>query len=269
MAYRTDDLQEAGLTEPPKSINDILTYANKLVKKNADGSVARAGYDMPLTAATVYYWQMMFMFGAPITSADGTKALCTDEASVKAFQLVSDLAGQSIPYKMAEEESHPFFSGNAAIDWMTSASAKKLQSSADMKDKVKFVGAINDASGKPMSFCGNYVMTMVNTSKNKDVAWQFMQYMLSKDQMEAAANEIGAPVMRESLASAYIAKNPDLNTAILDSVKYGKSNPVLKFFTTYNNNMQTAFESVINHTKTPAEALAQVESATNKELGAI
>ena len=47
--YNRDHFKEAGLTQPPQTIEELWEYAEKLVKKNANGDIERAGLTMRLT----------------------------------------------------------------------------------------------------------------------------------------------------------------------------------------------------------------------------
>ena len=43
--YNKDLLEKAGLTEPPKTVAELMDYAKKLTVKNADGSLEVVGFD--------------------------------------------------------------------------------------------------------------------------------------------------------------------------------------------------------------------------------
>jgi multiple sugar transport system substrate-binding protein len=47
--YNLDHFEEAGLSEPPETVEQLWEYAEKLVKKDASGELTRAGISMRLT----------------------------------------------------------------------------------------------------------------------------------------------------------------------------------------------------------------------------
>jgi len=68
MFYNKDHFQEAGLTIPPKDIDEQMMYAKKLVKYDAEGNITRAGLDFRLSGgasgtAEKFWTQAMCPYG--------------------------------------------------------------------------------------------------------------------------------------------------------------------------------------------------------------
>ena len=70
-------LNEVGLTEPPKSWNDLETYADKLNKKNDQGDFDRMGF-VPYLVGNSWMWMYGFLNKAPSISDDKRTILCDD-----------------------------------------------------------------------------------------------------------------------------------------------------------------------------------------------
>lgn len=76
--YNVDMFEEAGLTEPPQTTDELVDYAKELTVFNPDGSIERAGF-IPWQG---YYetnaLTMSVPFGCPWYSEDGTESAFTD-----------------------------------------------------------------------------------------------------------------------------------------------------------------------------------------------
>ena len=94
--YNLDMFDAAGLTEPPKTTDELLEYSKQLTKFNADGSIAVAGF-VPHTG---YYCcsstllNMGHMFGAHYLDENGNPAFATDPAWAEMFQWQHDFIAE-------------------------------------------------------------------------------------------------------------------------------------------------------------------------------
>lgn len=72
------------------------------------------------------------------------------------------------------------------------------------------------------TFAGMRLLFMSSQSKQKDLAFEFMQTVMAKEETWARYKELGTPVVRKSLKDDYIKENPVMNGAIFDAVTYGQ-----------------------------------------------
>lgn len=91
--YNTDMFTAAGLTTPPKTMDEFSTYAQKLVQRDASGNPTVSGWSMRLSGGgqgiAEKFWINMFQFGGNLMeqSADGKwKAVYASEAGHKALK---------------------------------------------------------------------------------------------------------------------------------------------------------------------------------------
>lgn len=92
MMYKTDAMEEAGITEPPKTWDEIVEAAKKLHKADANGNVERYGYAYGSASNSVswllpYYWQA----GGVFMTDDGKTATIDNQAMREALGFMRDL----------------------------------------------------------------------------------------------------------------------------------------------------------------------------------
>jgi len=75
--YNQDMFDEAGFTEPPRTMSELVEYAKKLTVKNPDGSIKVAGF-VPWTYYETNALTLSVPFGCPWYSADGSQSAFTD-----------------------------------------------------------------------------------------------------------------------------------------------------------------------------------------------
>jgi multiple sugar transport system substrate-binding protein len=91
--YNTDMFKAAGLTEPPKTMDDFSTYAEKLTQRDANGKPTVSGWSLRLSGGgqgiAEKFWINMFQYGGNLLeqTADGKwKAAYANEAGHKALK---------------------------------------------------------------------------------------------------------------------------------------------------------------------------------------
>ncbi|AJY47896.1 ABC transporter substrate-binding protein [Martelella endophytica] len=68
--YNTEMFEAAGITEPPKTMEDFTTYADKLTERDADGKPVVSGWSMRLSGGgqgiAEKFWINLFQFGGSL-----------------------------------------------------------------------------------------------------------------------------------------------------------------------------------------------------------
>ncbi|MCR8724574.1 ABC transporter substrate-binding protein [Frigidibacter sp. ROC022] len=96
--YNTEMFEAAGLTEPPKTMEEYTEYAEKLTQRDADGNPTVSGWSLRLSGGgqgiAEKFWINMFQYGGNVLeqTADGKwKADYANEAGLKALRQYIDL----------------------------------------------------------------------------------------------------------------------------------------------------------------------------------
>ncbi len=192
--YNVDLVKEAGLDpeNPPKTIDELDQWAEKLSVKAADGTYERIGF-IPWQDHGSDAWIMPFFFGTNVYEPDTNKLDLTSDEMVNYLKWVRSYAdkygieninaitanagGRSTP-------DHPFYNKKIAMT-VTLNSFTNLMAQYGPKDinyKVAPVPTPADGSGRPDStpFFTN-VFAVPKGAENVDLALHFVNFCLSAE----------------------------------------------------------------------------------------
>jgi multiple sugar transport system substrate-binding protein len=200
--YNMDALRKAGITELPKTWNEVINNCHKLMK---------AGYKTPMwwgwsVTGNWFFQALMWSQGEPILK-DG-KVNFGGEAGLAALEQMKLLFREcDMPNLSAGDAGVPFNSGEVAMYfWSTSAVGSIERAKGDFELKTgKYPGMGQAPMGLPAG--GNSVM-MVSTSEDPaeiEAAWQFVKF---------ATSGIGASLVAET--TGYIPPNKAANDLLTD-----------------------------------------------------
>lgn len=271
MTYRKDYFTEAGLDpeKPPTNWDELKEDAKRLTVKDSSGNTTRVGLDVPLNNASSFFEAFMRQNGSQIIDEEKGVPVFADQASTEAFEYLTELYQLgAIPYDYQKRDTAPFMTGNSAISYLTPAIISNLLADKpDLKDKIGFGPVLKQKN--QVAFTGYRLFTIGSTSKYKDESWEFIKFMMSKDQMWKRYKELQIPIVRKSLEEQFIADNPAINSKLIDYVKYGKGKPVTPFTSRYNKYIHQAYEETVTKAKPAAQALQEAQDALIQELKTI
>jgi multiple sugar transport system substrate-binding protein len=202
--YNTDILEEAGYTEPPRTMSELTQMAKDLTVFNADGSIERAGF-VPWFG---YYMmtppELAITFGADFYNDDGTSAIGSDPDWVELFQWQKDLvdfygadnlrkfvAGQGDEWG---EASQDFQNGRIAMaidgEWRT---AFIENGTPNLNyETAPFPVPDDKADTYGIGRVGGTIIGIPRGSAHPEEAWLLVSFMATDtDSLVAAANAIG------------------------------------------------------------------------------
>ena len=269
LTYRKDFFKEAGLDpeKPPRSWEELADYAVKLTKKDSKGNIIRAGFDIPAINASVFFRPLMKQNGSLVINEKKGIPAFTDQSSIEAWDFFMKLKNQnvSIPYDYQKKETIPFVKGISAMSFLqTTQIASMIKEDPAMKESLGFVPVLSRK--QKVDFCGYRLFTIGNSSKHKNESWQFIQFMMSKDQMVKRFKTLNIPVVRKSLEQEFIAADPELNKAQIEYIKYGKGAENVPWLTVAIRYLHTAWEEAYSNKKTSVQALKDAEIRLKKDL---
>lgn len=248
LAYRKDFFKEAGLdpNNPPKTWSDLEQDAIKLTKRDSAGNVTRAGFDIPTTGAGSFYQAFMWQNGALVVDTKNQTPELNDTKVIDAVKFIKKMADEkvSIPFNYNDKQNMPFMNDKSAMGYIAATQYTSLiNKDSSYKDKIGIAPVIQGT--QKASFTGYRLFTMSSKSKYKAEAWKFIEFMMSKEQMQARAEKIGIPVVRKSLTDYYSKLNPDVNSKILDYVQYGKGAYIVPWNSMATQDLDLAYEQVM------------------------
>jgi multiple sugar transport system substrate-binding protein len=224
--YNTDILEEAGYTEPPKTMSELTEMAKALTVFNEDGSIKRAGF-VPWFG---YYMmtppELAITFGADFYNDDGTSAIGTDPDWVELFQWQKDLvdfygedelrkfvAGQGDEWG---EASQDFQNGRIAMaidgEWRTAF----IENGTPELDYATAPFPVPDDKAETYGIgrVGGTIIGIPRGSAHPEEAWLLVSFMATDtDSLVAAANAIGnVPTTLPALESPNLSLPPQFQT---------------------------------------------------------
>jgi ABC-type glycerol-3-phosphate transport system substrate-binding protein len=265
--YRKDFYEEVGLdpSKPPTTWEELADHAVKLTKIEG-GTTVRSGLSIPYDG-----FKLMTVLGrqneAKIKDKEGNPSFDNKEM-VETLEFVTDLWNKKVSMETTTKQERTlglFFVGKSAMSWSLPSIIKKaIMDDASFKDKIGFMNFKRKKGGV---WCGAAFLFMSSESKNKEEAWDFMQFYWDKDETWERYKATASPVVRKSLQDQYMKDDPYLNDPLWSAVAVGIGAPkvpwsVLYLFKYLPQAQQEAFYGK----KTPAQALKDAVVDMRKEL---
>ena len=192
--FNMDILNEAGVTELPKTWDDLIVVASKIKDANIEDVIpfSQEWADPAIGALNTMFYPYLWQAGGDIFNEDGTEvALMYNDAAVSAAQFLHDLR---FKYNLLSEESMAmtgpaqkelFKEGKIAIACMDANAANDL---TEANINWDFVSSLE--KDQKAIWVASDSLIMNSKSKNKELAADLMKYMTSKEVMEAFHNDI-------------------------------------------------------------------------------
>lgn len=106
--YNTDMFAAAGLTEPPKTMEDYTTYAEKLTKRDASGKPIVSGWSLRLTGGgqgiAEKFWIVLFQYGGNVVKQTDDGKWVTDFANEAGRKALKQYLENVYTYKTVTPE---------------------------------------------------------------------------------------------------------------------------------------------------------------------
>lgn len=277
--YNTRLFKEAGLdpTKPPKTIEELDAYAEKLTKRDESGKLEVAGF-MPNEPGW-WNWAWMYMFGGKLWNGKD-KFTATDPGNIRAFEWV-----RSYSKKYGPGELHSFRAGFGNFDspqngFMAEKLAMVIQGVwmanfiHNQAPKVEWAAApFPYPADRPdlanSTIIGLDVLAIPRGCKHPDEAFEFIRFVQSKEGMEllCLGQKKHTPFMKVSPEFVRKHSNPYIVLfSDLAKTKNAFAAPEVGLWPEYNQEIGAAFESVLLLEKTPKEALEAVQARMQPKL---
>ncbi|GAB4287324.1 MAG: ABC transporter substrate-binding protein [Oscillatoriaceae cyanobacterium] len=266
--YRPDLFQEVGITETPKTWEELRQVAKKLtVDKNGDNIPEQYGMLLPLGKEewTVFSW-FPFLLSAGGEIVTNSRPNLTNPGAIAALQfwetLIADGSATLSPPERGYEED-AFFEGRIAMQitgpWTYIT-----------KYKVNYDIFPIPAGVAPATVTGSGNLFLMKTTPEREkAAWKFLEFVLSEEfQTEWAIGTGFLPVNQKSVNSKeyqeYVSRNPWLQVFI-DQVKVSGYRPTIARYNRISDGLGRAIEATLLGKSSAKDALA----AAQKRLDAI
>jgi multiple sugar transport system substrate-binding protein len=274
--YRPDLFDKHGLRKPtleqPLTADEFLADAQKLTADGNFGTIVEAKRSV---VSAVHFQEYVYREGGQIVDAD-RKAHVNEPPAVKALQYMVDLVKT---HKVAPPgalgfdnvDNHTLFSqGKLGMAINFPYAYSLISDPAKSTVSGKFAIALPFKAAKTTSVVGGWGLGIPKQSKHKDVAWDWIKFLTSTDQLYNLRKQSFAPPARKSELSklqADPAVTPAQREALqvmMQAVDNGLPVPGVPEYSKISDRLAIALQEAIGGTP-PQQAL----DAAQKDIQAI
>jgi multiple sugar transport system permease protein len=196
--YNREHFREVGLDpdRPPQNWDELLDYAERLTVYDDDGNITRAGFSLRKSGYApgtgMKFFDFFFSAGGQIVDESGTRCLMNSDAGVRSLQFYLDcLYTDRVDSFGVVGDTEGFANGTVSMFYRGPWVIKYLYDNAPDID----YGIANICADEISSSNGGfYPFVVASGSREKELAWDFIRYMIQPDNMaEYAENEMQAP----------------------------------------------------------------------------
>lgn len=267
--WRKDMFEAAGLDPdtPPSSWEELKDFAEKLTIRDASGTTTQGGYSMSIANGFQDFQIFLTQNGGDCIDVDTLELTYNSPEAVEALEFLNSLVqdGNVIPQDQFQSGTDAFIAGKAAMAYKNPSDIQgMIAADPTLADKIGMAAPLSRV--KQSTFAGMGFMFMSEESKNKEMAWNFIEMAMSADEMQIRADQLGIPPVLESLRESYVAADPVKNEATLAAIEVGKGAYPVVFSNQLNNEVSAAIEQVYYGQKTAQQALDDSVAEFQQEI---
>jgi multiple sugar transport system substrate-binding protein len=226
LLYRKDHFAEIGLDQAklPSSWEELADTAARLTRRNPDGSLARAGFDIIGGATSAaqqprqhffrFYWQNgAQLFSGPNT---GPQPAFNSPEAIEALEwwlgLVRDRRVTDIGFSAGQPDTSLIAAGKASMGSYPDSIWRELQRNQDAASQIAVLPSLRRKDNG--EFVTGDLVAISQSSRYTAEAWSLVEYLASQDVMLKIDTALGAVPARKSLVvSDYVKSSPVLTGA--------------------------------------------------------
>jgi multiple sugar transport system substrate-binding protein len=290
--YNKDLITQAGadpspldMSKGPATIDQVVAIADKVTKKDSSGNYDVLGWlpggpgpgGQPGAFDQGWHYTWGFTYGGSFADLQACKVTPTDAGVVAGFQFLYDWAknhdpkavsrwvSSNFPTPQTPASQSPIWTGKLAMtisgDWRI-AEQKKYAPNGNYDFTYIPVPKAGDQSA---TWAGGWSMALIPNSKARDQAIKFMKYIAGPDGQRVYTKEsTHLPTIKDLLNDSSL-YDPQ-HAKFLELLKVAKNRPPLSVGAAYWDALTSAQGSVEANSKTPQDALKEVEDSIQPQL---
>ena len=208
MYYNKDHFREAGLDpeRPPRTWDEMISFAEKLTKRGPDGAVERAGISLRKTGykpGTAEKWLTFFYSagGVPFNE-DGSISYFDSKAGYDAFNFYKEvLFDKNLDSVYLDGDQRGFGQGRVSMFIREDHVVYWLSENFPEIDYGIATIPPKDTTFTSYSSGGAFPMVVNNESTYKEEAWRFLEFLLSDEPYARYVRTVRAQPMLKSVAA--------------------------------------------------------------------
>jgi multiple sugar transport system substrate-binding protein len=209
--YNTDMYAEAGISGPPKSMDDLIANAAKLAKVDASGTLVRSGWSLRLSGqgsgVAEKFWILLLQYGKTLireSSPGKWQAEYNGPEGVKLLSMYVDMLKNNVVSQNIDADAKGF---------ETKATAQFLRESwvipeivTNAPDLVGHYATIAPPVADILTTESAFVPT---AAPNAACAWEFIRFLREQDQQISLVKVSGwLPARNDLDLAAFLTENP-------------------------------------------------------------
>jgi multiple sugar transport system substrate-binding protein len=279
-----EDPAELDISKGAPTIETVVRIADKINKMDASGNYDVMGWmpggpgagGNPGAFDQGWHYTWGFVHGGSFADLATCKVTPTDPGVVAGYQFMYDWQKAHDPQKVARwvstnwtanapQQQFPFWTGKLGMtisgDWQIANAAKYAPNT---KYGFTFI-PVPKAGDTTATWAGGWSMALIPDSKVKDQAVKFIEYATGAEGQKVYVKETThLPTIKSLLEDASLFD--EQHKVFLDLLPDAKNRPPLAVGGIYWDALTQAQGSVELNSKTPQEALAEVETAVQPRL---
>jgi multiple sugar transport system substrate-binding protein len=268
--YNKDILAQAGYNEPPKTWEELIEMS-KAIKEKGLVEYPIAWSWKQAEASICDYTALLYGHGGKFLDASG-KPVFNDAEGVATLAwmkqtLDEGLSNPGSPTYLEGDVLNVFNSGKAAfaLNWLFMYDVANFDTTSSQVTGKVGIANIPVFAGKTSqpsaSVDGSSGFSVASTSRNVDVAWQFVAFLTSfETQMKYSSKQL--PIWSTAYDGANLKtlqdatrSNPVTVPAFKDQFQYAILRPNIAYYTEGSTALQLAIQEALTGQKSPQEAL--------------
>lgn len=218
---------EAGITEPPRTLDELVEVAGKLTKKDGAGNILQVGITTGATAQDHHWFREVLVrqFGSVPYSEDSRTVTYNDAGGVAALQFYTDLETKHgvTQSGFLDEPQAAFRAGRAGLHIDGSFRIGALQSTQGLDWGVAELPAGPDGTqSNYASYWANAITTKA-TGEKLDAAVKFMTYITSDEAQQIWLETVGELPAKPSAALTEANANDPVYGPFIKGLAYSQT----------------------------------------------
>ncbi len=205
LIYNRDLFIKAGIDpdKPPRTLDEYVSYAEKLTVRDAKGNLVQAGGDLQINAQIHSWWREVLVrqFGGSPYSEDGKTVTYDCQAGWDALQFLTDLQTKNkIGYDAFMDANYTAFINNAmAMTVEGSFRLAKFNNTEGLNFTVAELPEKDGIKSNVASFWANGI-TKFTSGKELEASVKFLEFLTSEETMEKWLDKVGELPAKKSAA---------------------------------------------------------------------